>query len=274
MKSDAVSLRTRGLREQEFVRVNLTPIYVAIPVYNGSRTIKNVIRRIPSFGSFAGTILVDDGSMDDSLQIVSSSDCKNLTVITHKKNRGYGGAQKTLMKKALQLGAEYIILLHQDGQYPPEIMPLLARIALRYPSLDIILAPRTNMIQGRMPLIKYVGNRTLTSLQNSILGVTFSEYHTGMRVYSKKAMQALNFEKYADDYFFDTQIMAEAVAKGLSFGEVPIPTYYGPEVTQNTRILTYGVHCILETLLYRAKYRYVSSKSTLTKFSPETVPKT
>jgi hypothetical protein len=128
-------------------------------------------------------------------------DCNNLTVVSHKKNRGYGGAQKTLMKKALELGAEYIILLHQDGQYPPEIIPLLAKIALRHPSLDIILAPRSNMLQGHMPLIKYVGNRTLTSLQNAILGVTFSEYHTGMRVYSKKAMQTLNFEKYADDYF-------------------------------------------------------------------------
>ena len=238
-----------------------------MPVHNGARTLDNVIRRIPSVQSLQGTLIVDDGSTDGSLKIMSSIGSKNLTVLTHEKNRGYGGAQKTLMKKALELGANYVIMLHQDGQYPPEMIPLLANIAIANPGLDVILAPRTDMLQGGMSLIKYVGNRALTALQNAILGARFSEYHTGMRVYSRRALQTLNIIEYTDDYDFDTEILAEAVAKGLRFGEVPIPTYYGPEVTQNRRILAYGIHCILDTLLYRMRYRYVASRSKVIRFN-------
>ncbi len=240
------------------------PMYVIMPVYNGAGTIDRVIHRIPSLPSMGGIIVVDDGSNDDSLRIINSMRKeKNLTVVTHERNRGYGGAQKTLMAKALELGAGSVILLHQDGQYPPEMVPSLLDVALRNPDLDIVLAPRTGMRKGGMPAIKYVGNRTLTAFQNFVLSAGFSEYHTGMRLYSGRALRALHISTYTDDYFFDTQIMAEAVAKGLTFGEVPIPTYYGSEVSQNTRILPYGVHCMLETVKSRMTYRYATNRSRL-----------
>jgi glycosyltransferase involved in cell wall biosynthesis len=232
-------------------------VYVIVPVYNGARTIANVIHRISSFQTLEGIVIVDDGSSDCSRQILSTIKSKrNLAILAHDVNRGYGGAQKTLIGKALELGADYVVLLHQDGQYPPEMIPLLVEIAIRNPSLDIILAPRTRMLEGHMPLIKYVGNRVLTTLQNAILWAKFSEYHTGMRLYTRRALQTLNISAYTDDYYFDTQIIAEGVAKGFSFGEIQVPTYYGPEVTQVSRILSYGVRCVLETTKCRFIYRY------------------
>lgn len=236
--------------------------YIIIPMYNGANTISNVLDRIPSFPALKGIIVVDDGSRDESLRVVSAiSHKKNLTITTHETNRGYGGAQKTLMVKALELGADYIILLHQDGQYPPEKVFLLYDLAQRNPDIDIILAPRVHMREGGMPLVKYVGNRALTAFQNFVLSARFSEYHTGMRLYTGRALKELHFTDYTDDYFFDTQIMAEAVAKGLAFGEVPIPTYYGSEVSQIRRILPYGVHCMLETVKSRITNRYITNTS-------------
>lgn len=247
--------------------VGVRSAFVIMPIYNGAKTIGKVIDRIPSFGSLGGIIVVDDGSSDTSLQIVTSiSRGRSLTIAVHERNRGYGGAQKTLMKRALELGAELVILLHQDGQYPPEMVPLLSRVAIENPDLDIILSPRTHMREGGMSLIKYVGNRALTAIQNFILGARFSEYHTGMRLYTRKALKSLDISSYTDDYFFDTQVLAEGVAKGLSFGEVPIPTYYGPEVSQNERILSYGMHCILETLRSRMVYRYATNTSRIKRF--------
>jgi glycosyltransferase involved in cell wall biosynthesis len=227
-------------------------ITIVIPVYNGEKTLENVVNRIPK--NVADKIIIlDDGSKDNSLNIARmlSSRSNIIQVLQHKTNRGYGGAQKTLFNAALKEKTDIVVLLHQDGQYAPEDISKLVQPLLEDTSIDLVIGVRQNMLEGGMPLIKYVGNRILTFLENLILGLRLGEYHSGFRAYTTKALKKIDFNSCTDDLHFDTEILIEAVDKKLKLIEVPVPTYYGPEVSQTWRIWSYGFNCLKSVLVYR-----------------------
>ena len=85
-------------------------------------------------------------------------------------------------------------------------------------------------IKGGMPLYKFVGNKILTFIQNILLGVKLSEFHSGYRVYSVNTLKQIPFFMNTNDFHFDTEIIIQFILyKGL-IKEVPIPTYYGDEI--------------------------------------------
>jgi hypothetical protein len=105
-----------------------------------------------------------------------------------------------------------------------------------------------------MPLYKYVGNKILTRVENSLIGQTFSEFHSGYRAYSVKALEQIPLERLTWNWHFDTQIILEFLKRGYRIKEVPIPTYYGDEICHVNGI-PYAINCMLQALFYAIKHR-------------------
>jgi glycosyltransferase involved in cell wall biosynthesis len=220
---------------------------IVIPAYNAEKTIESVFKRIPK-KSYDEIIVVNDGSKDKTSEIVKKY---KVRLIEHKENKGYGGAQKTGFKQALEDGADMIALVHADGQYAPEELPELVK-PIRDGEVDVVLGSRVlggKMLEGKMPLLKFIGNRFLTFVENLVLRMNISEYHTGYRVYSRKALENIRFDLNSDKYEFDSEILIQCKLKKLKIKEIPIQTYYGEEKSY-LNPWTYGLRVFKVLLNY------------------------
>lgn len=199
-----------------------------LPAYNAAATLARTLERIPP-GLVDEFILVDDGSSDDTVAIARRLQGQYpLRVLAHARNRGYGANQKTCYSAALQGKASIVVMLHPDLQYEPRLLGALCEL-IASETYDIALGSRmlaSSPLKGGMPLLKYVVNRVLTKLQNLLLGQRLSEYHTGYRAYSRRALEQLDFQRFSDDFLFDNQLLVEAGLRSLQIGECSIPTRY------------------------------------------------
>lgn len=199
-------------------------IVVVLPAYNAELTLKRTIEELPS-GIIDDLVLVDDASTDRTIEAATAL---GLTPIRHPQNRGYGANQKTCFQAALEQHADIVAMVHPDYQYSPLLVPAMAAM-IAYGEYDLVLGSRIlaqNAVARGMPRYKYVGNRALTLAENLIIRHKLSEYHTGLRAFSRKLLAALPFERNSDDFVFDNQIIAQAVAAGARIGEVSCPTRY------------------------------------------------
>ncbi|MHB9155569.1 MAG: glycosyltransferase family 2 protein [Endomicrobiales bacterium] len=230
---------------------NTCKTVVVMPAYNAEKTLKMTLDDIPP-GSADEILLVDDASNDKTAERAREL---GLKVIVHPKNLGYGGNQKTCYRTALEDGADIVVMLHPDYQYNPKLVPYLAGL-IKEGICDIVLAnrirTRREALEGGMPPYKYLFNRMLTFIENLFLGMNLSEYHTGYRAFSRKALEAIPWENNSDDFVFDQEILIQAAYFGLRVGEIPVPALYFPEASSInfSRSVKYGI----ETLLTLTKY--------------------
>jgi len=208
---------------------------VIIPAYNSVNTLAPTLTRLAAVAGLPRTavLLIDDGSSDGSAGAAKRAAGilgLDLRVLAHKKNRGYGAAQKTGLKAALDLGCRAAVLLHSDGQYAPEELPAMVK-SLLDGSADVCAGSR--LLSGRaraegMPLARYLANRWLTALENAVFGLRFAEYHSGYMAYSAAALRAIKFESLTDKFHFDGEMLLCAGKLGLRVAQVPVSAYYGP----------------------------------------------
>jgi glycosyltransferase involved in cell wall biosynthesis len=210
-------------------------VFVLMPAYNAGATIEKVFARIPPEAKrrIRRYVAVNDGSTDDTAAALDRlrSEFPNLVVLTHEANRGYGAAEKTLLRYALREGAEVGILLHSDGQYSPEKIPELLE-PFDGDAADLVQGSRMlggGALRGGMPLYKFVANKALTALENWAFGMHLAEYHSGYMLYSRKALETIPFEKLSGSFDFDLEMIVLARVKGLRIAEIPIPTIYAGE---------------------------------------------
>lgn len=214
-------------------------IGILIVAYNAASTLAGVLDRIPqSFRSRIAEVIVSDDSSADATYLVGlgykqvAPDLP-LTVIRNEVNRGYGGNQKVGYRLAIEHELDIIVLLHGDGQYAPEALPDIVA-PLESGEYDAVLGSRMMTPgaarRGGMPLYKWVGNRILTTMQNAMLGMDLTEFHSGYRAYSVRALQELDFDQNSDGFDFDTEIIIQLHDRRMRIKEVPIPTYYGDEI--------------------------------------------
>jgi glycosyltransferase involved in cell wall biosynthesis len=200
-------------------------VIIVMPAYNASRTVGATCAGIPK-GLADAVILVDDASIDDTAAV---AEALNLRVIVHPENRGYGGNQKTCYQAALEDGADIVVMLHPDGQYDPAVLPrMIAPVAEGKADLVLgsrMMDPRT-ALSGGMPRWKWWANRFLTSIENRVLGLRLSEYHTGYRAYSRAFLETIPWERNANGFVFDSQVMVQAAHFGQRIVEVSVPTIY------------------------------------------------
>ncbi|MEY2489512.1 MAG: hypothetical protein QOC70_1454 [Verrucomicrobiota bacterium] len=214
-------------------------LLIFIVAYNAETTIEKVLGRIPHSlqGEDVEILIIDDFSKDgtfvNGLRYQQRDSALKITVLRTPENQGYGGNQKLGYRYAIDNGFDIVALVHGDGQYAPEKLPMLLAPLTR-DEADAVFGSR--MIdkraarQGGMPAYKWIGNQVLTAFQNRMLGTKLSEFHTGYRLYSTAALAQLPFEKNTNDFHFDTEIIIQFVLGKLRIVELPIPTYYGNEV--------------------------------------------
>ncbi len=236
--------------------INGKNVAVVMPAYNAEHTLEATVRELPDIVDHV--ILVDDRSSDATAEVARRL---GLMVFVHESNRGYGGNQKTCYAKALEAGADVIVMLHPDYQYSPLLVTAMASM-VSTGVYDLVLASR--ILGGKtrssgMPLYKYVSNRALTLFQNLLLGAKLSEYHTGFRAYTRELLQSLPLEQNSDDFVFDNQVLAQAIYAGAGIGEISCPTKYAPECSSINlrRSVTYGLGVVATTVQYRlAKWNW------------------
>jgi 2-polyprenyl-3-methyl-5-hydroxy-6-metoxy-1,4-benzoquinol methylase len=224
----------------------MTKVVITMPAYYAADTLERTVADIP-VGIADELILVDDASDDETVAVARKLD---ITVYVHEENRGYGGNQKTCYRRALEHGADIVVMLHPDYQYDPTAVPLL---------IAPLLAGRADMTFGSrfaglsdprgggMPLYRYLGNRTATTLENLMLGSRFTELHSGLRAYTRRCLLALPILRYSDDFVFDSQLIVDAVTTGQRVVEVPIETRYTKESSSISvaRSLRYVAHSLV-----------------------------
>lgn len=217
-------------------------VVVVLPAYNAARTLRQTYNEIP-FDIVDEVILCDDASNDDTAEVAKSIGIRE--IIIHEQNKGYGGNQKSLYNKALDMGADIVIMLHPDYQYTPLLIPSMVNIIGDglYP---VVLGSRIlgkGAIKGGMPMYKYLANRFLTFVQNLMISYKLSEYHTGYRAFSREVLKSINFNNNNDDFIFDNEMLSQIIYKGYDIGEVTCPTKYFDDASSInfTRSVKYGL---------------------------------
>ena len=226
-------------------------VVVVMPAYKAGKTLEATYRQLPH-DVVDRTILVDDASPD---RTVETAQALGIKTFTHQKNLGYGANQKTCYREALGEGADLVVMVHPDYQYDPRLVTAMAAM-LASGVYDVVLGSRilgSKARQGEMPLYKYIANRLLTIFENWMLGSKVSEFHTGYRAFSRRALLTLPFLAGSNDFVFDNQVLAQAVAFGLNIGEVSCPSRYFPEASSISfrRSCVYGIGVILTSLQFR-----------------------
>ncbi|MBN2681743.1 MAG: glycosyltransferase family 2 protein [Bacteroidales bacterium] len=216
-------------------------IVVVLPAYNAEKTLEKTYNEIP-FEIVDDVILVDDRSHDKTVEKGIEIGIKH--IVRHEINTGYGGNQKSCYNKALELGADIVVMLHPDYQYTPKLIHSMVYL-IANDLYQVVLGSRilgNGALRGGMPLYKYVFNRFLTLSQNIIIGAKLSEYHTGYRAFSKEVLETINYEANSNDFVFDNQMLSQILFAGYEIAEITCPTKYFDEASSINfkRSMKYG----------------------------------
>jgi len=242
-------------------------VIVVMPAYNAAKTLERTYNDLPK-EVVDKVILVDDVSQDETVEIARRL---GLEVIIHIQNKGYGGNQKTCYLKALEDGADIVVMLHPDYQYDSTLVPDLIR-PIQEGKADMVLGSRFlggGTLAGGMPAYKFISNRFLTLVENIVLGQHLSECHTGFRAYSRRLLETIPFLLNSDNFVFDTEVIAQAAAFGFQIAEIGVPTRYFKEASSVNfkNSVIYGLSTLAVMMRYLlAKWnivRYRQFKKTL-----------
>src|SRR5208283_56858 len=225
-------------------------LVVIMPAYNAEQTLRKTYEELPH-EYVDEVILVDDASKDSTARIAGEL---GIMTIIHTRNKGYGGNQKTCYSAALKRNADIAVMVHPDYQYSPRLVTAMASM-ITSGHYDIVLGSRIlggSALKGGMPLYKYVANRFLTIIENLVLGVKLSEYHTGLRAFTREVLETLPLGESSDDFVFDSEILAQAVYFGFRIGELSCPTRYFREASSINfgRSVKYGFGVLATTMKF------------------------
>src|SRR5262245_5502636 len=216
-------------------------VVVVMPAYNAEKTLPQTVVEIDR-SVVDEIVLVDDFSRDRTVRVAQDL---GLLTLQHEKNRGYGGNQKTCYRKAIEIGADIVIMVHPDYQYTPKLIPAMAGLLVS-DLFDVALGSRIlggGALKGGMPLYKYISNRFLTFVENFLTGMKLSEFHTGYRAFTAEVLKTLPLQNNSDDFVFDNQMLVQAKFYGFRIGEITCPAKYFEEASSINllRSMKYGL---------------------------------
>ena len=225
-------------------------VIIVIPAFNVAHVLNKTVAAI-SPGAYDEIIVVDDGSKDGTAQVGLKLGC---TVIVHPQNIGYGAAQKTGYKAALQRNAGAVVMVHGDNQYDPSLVPLFVQKIIEE-KCDLVTGTRMvlgDVLKNGMPMWKFIPNRLLTWLENLVFGSNISDYHNGFRAYSAKFLNEIPLDLMSNKFDFDTDIIIQGAIRKYKIGEIPHPTSYKQENSQMpfNKAMVYGLSILRTVGLY------------------------
>ncbi len=237
----------------------MTKTLIFIPCYNVERKIKKVFNKIPKKiinNNKIKFLFIDDKSKDNTLKIIRKikKNYKNkVFILSNSQNHGYGYVQKIAFKYSIENNFDYVLMLHGDNQYPANKIPKILN-QFKKNNYNAVFGTRMHSIisayKGGMPIYKIIGNKLLTFFQNFILRSKLSEFHSGFRAYKVDSLKKIKFQNNSNKFHFDTEIIIQFLQKGFQIKEVPMPTYYGDEVS-HLKSIPYGLNIIKTTLNYK-----------------------
>lgn len=241
--------------------LNGKKIVVVMPAYNAEKTLRKTFDEIPK-DIVDDIILTDDKSRDHTVDVAKSL---GLKVFVHDKNTGYGGNQKTCYVEALKLGADVVVMLHPDYQYPPRLITAMAGL-ITSGMFDVVMGSRilgNKALEGGMPLYKYIANRLLTVVENNMISQKLSEYHTGYRAFSREVLLRLPILENSDDFVFDNQMLLQAFYFGYRVAEITCPSIY----TKESSSINFSRSVIYGFGVLASAWRYMLQKHSLGKWA-------
>lgn len=242
--------------------LNGKKIVVVLPAYKAAPTLERTYREIP-FDIVDEVVLVDDKSPDNTVEEARRLGIRH--IVQHQVNRGYGGNQKSCYAKALELGADVVVMLHPDYQYTPQLLLAMSSI-IANGVFPVVFASRIlgkGALKGGMPMYKFIFNRCLTLFENIVLNQKLSEYHTGYRAFSAEVIRSIDFTHNSDDFVFDNEMISQIFMNGYEIGEVTCPTKYFEEASSInfSRSMKYGLGVLRVSMIHRLhKWGIIKSK--------------
>jgi glycosyltransferase involved in cell wall biosynthesis len=223
-----------------------------MPAYNARNLMEGVLRDIPpeAMELLDAILLVDDGSEDGTYRLAESlrKEFPKLIALRHSENLGYGAAQKTAFDWILEREGDVAVMLHSDGQYPPEyLIPMIEPFRR---GAEVVGGSRIlygDMRKGGMSLPRYYGTIWLNALENAVFRQKLTSYHSGYKAYSRKALELIPYEGYSNTFNFDSEMLVGSIRKKLVIEEVPIPTIHG-EGFSSLKPIPYGLS-VLRTVI-------------------------
>jgi glycosyltransferase involved in cell wall biosynthesis len=232
--------------------LNGKKIIIVLPAYRAAQTLERTYKEIP-FDIVDDVVLVDDNSPDNTVDVAKAIGIRH--IVKHEINKGYGGNQKSCYAKALELGADIVVMLHPDYQYTPMLIHAMASM-IAYDVYPVSFGSRIlgkGALKGGMPMYKYIANRFLTLFENILINEKLSEYHTGYRAFSAEVIRSIDFTHNSDDFVFDNEMISQIFMNGFEIGEITCPTKYFDEASSINfkRSMEYGLGVLRVSLTHR-----------------------
>lgn len=193
-------------------------ISIIIPVYNEEKTIKFILEKLPKNNKIE-VIVIDDNSNDNSLKEIKKAKFKSqLKIIKHSRNKGYGGALLSGIKKAK---GQIIVTMDSDGQHRPEDLSNLISPILNQEA-DIVIGSRyKGSYDYKLPISTRLGEACLEKIIQILFDQKISNNQSGFRAFNRKALDLFENIKYLG-YAFATEVILKASLNGFRIKEIPI----------------------------------------------------
>jgi dolichol-phosphate mannosyltransferase len=204
---------------------SLPKYLTALPVFNEAQHLESVLNRVRQFSP--EILVVDDGSSDGTSELLAQQ--KDLHVVTHPVNQGYGAALRSAFQFALSRDYDVLVTIDCDGQHEPERIPDL--VAAMFPPsgelIDIVSGSRYLQqfdADSLPPEERRRINQTVTELVNERLGLTLTDAFCGFKAYRVPTLRQLEITELG--YAMPLQVWVQAVAQGWKIVEFPVPLIY------------------------------------------------
>ena len=213
-------------------KISKKKIYGVVICYNSEPVIKDLYQRIDK-ELFDKIYFFDDNSTDNSYEVAKEFDWN---VIKNQTNLGHGGNLKKAIKTAFEDGADYVLEIHADNQYDPNLI-LKAK---HFIDQDYALITGSRFINKNphleegMPFLRYLSNKVMSNFTRKLLSINLSEFHTGFKIFGKNFYNKVQFEHCSNNYLFSFQIILATKFFNLKYGEISISADYGDKVNSCT----------------------------------------
>ena len=217
----------------------IRPAMILIPAYNEADNLKELLSKIPKQikGIEVGVLVVDDGSDDETFAIVA--EMSGACIVKNLINRGGGAALRLGYDILQKAGVPYCVTMDADGQHRPQdieklLMPILEN---RY---DCVIGSRILGDREKANWLRITGVYFFSRMVSVLLGKKITDPSSGFRAFRMEAMASIRLH---EDQYHTSELIIEAVRKGLRIGEVPITILkrkYGK--SKKGKDLAYGFH--------------------------------